>query len=200
MLWVRDCAIPSLSPNTQAESFSLDSSASRAMLNYILRFTLIAFVSAGCSKQPEQTSAPVGSQDIDTRTLRAVAPPTVLPHQLITTFGDYPINRLLDLCVQERTLEVRTNWKRRVPGDVNSAFSMGLGEWRARAGWFAFVENSRRLWLYDGDRCLLLYESPRTRSGGPGSWSGPTQFDCPLPETVLPRISAAAKKAIKQND
>src|SRR5436190_6630952 len=36
-------------------------------------------------------------------------------------------------------------------------------EWKAQTGWFVFVESGSRVWVYDGDRKLLL--DTKTSSG-----------------------------------
>jgi len=161
------------------------------MNNCILSVSLIAFLSAGCAHQQESTSALAPDAVTGTAPLRTVAPPAVVTNQLITTFGEHSIGGVWNLQVsrEERTVEVGTNVARSKPS-----------EWRAQDGWFALVENDRRVWMYDGDRSLLLYEFTRTPTGGTGSWSGPTKFDCPVPGVVLTRLSTAARKAIEQND
>ncbi|MEI6784616.1 MAG: hypothetical protein WCQ21_27295 [Verrucomicrobiota bacterium] len=117
-----------------------------------------------------------------------MAPPAVVTNQLITTFGEHSVGGVWNLRVscEDGTIEVGTNVARSTPP-----------EWRAQDGWFVLAENDQRVWMYDGDRILLLFQFTRTPTGGAGSWSGPTKFDCPVPEAVLTQISAAARKAIK---
>jgi hypothetical protein len=166
-------------------------SVTRNMHNCVLSLSLVAFLSVGCAHHREPASAPAPSAVAETATLRTVAPPAVVTNQLITTFGEHSIGGVWNLQVsrEDRTVEVGTTVARSKPSG-----------WRAQDGWFVLVENDRRVWMYDGYRSLLLYEFTRTPTGGGGSWSGPTKFDCPVPEVVLTRLSDAARKAIERND
>jgi hypothetical protein len=165
------------------------------MHNYITFFALIALLLVGCAHRKEQASAPVYSPPAATGTLRTLAPPTVVTNQLITTFGEHPVGGIwtVRVPVEDRSVEV----------GAYGGFTKPSG-WRAQAGWFVLVENDRRVWAYDGDRNLLLFEVTRNPEGSPegsvGSLSGPTKFGCPVPEAVLTRLSDAARKAIKRND
>ncbi len=128
-------------------------------------------------------------------TLRTVAPLAVVTNQLITTFGEHSVGGIWEVRVprEDRTVEVGAYGASTKPS-----------EWRAQDAWFVFVENDRRVWAYDGDRDLLLFEVTKNPEGGPagsvGTLSGPTKFDCPVPEAVLARLSDAARKAIMGND
>ena len=164
------------------------SSVTRNMHNRVFSLPLIAFLSVGCAHQKEPASAPAPSAVAEPVTLRTVAPPAVVTNQLITKFGEHSVGGVWNLRVsrEDRTIEVGTNVARSTPP-----------EWRAQDGWFVLAENDRRVWMYDGDRILLLFQFTRTPTGGAGSWSGPTKFDCPVPEAVLTRLSDAARKAIR---
>jgi hypothetical protein len=151
------------------------------MHNYPRFFSLIVFLAAGCAHQREQAPA--------------AAPPVVETKQFITTFGEHSVGGV---------------WKVRVPRDDRTVevgaygASMRPDGWRAQDAWFILVENDRRVWAYDGDRDLLLFDAIKNPEGSPagsfGSMQGPTRFNCPVPEAVLTRISDAARKAIKPND
>ena len=169
-------------------------SATQCMGNYLLSFSLVAFLSAGCAHQQEQASTAVHCPVVGGRTLGPAAPPAVVTSQLITTFGEHSVGGI---------------WKVRVPRDARTVEVGAYGAstqpdgWRARDGWFVLVENDRRVWAYDGDLDLLLFDATKNPEGGPagsvGSLQGPTRFNCPVPEAVLTRISDAARKAIKRN-
>jgi hypothetical protein len=151
------------------------------MHNYLLSFPLIAFLAAGCAHQKEQASAP--------------APPAVVTNQFVTTFGEHSVGGIWKVRVPraDRTVEV---------GAYGA--SMRPDGWRAQDGWFVLVENDRRVWAYDGNLGLLLFDAIKNPEGSAagsfGSMQGPTRFNCPVPEAVLTRISDAARKAIKPND
>ena len=66
-------------------------------------------------------------------------------------------------------------------------------QWQARHGWCVFVENDLRIWAYDGDRNLWMFQV--TRDGN--TTHGPSRFPCPVPPAVLEKLSPAARQAIK---
>lgn len=70
-----------------------------------------------------------------------------------------------------------------------------LKGWKAKQGWFAFVENDKRVWCYDGETFLFLYIVMPDEQGGAGVY-GPSAFPCPVPNEVLARLSPAARKIV----
>ena len=153
-------------------------------------FLLIASLLVGCAHRKDLTSAPVKSPDANARTPSALTRPAETTNLLITTFGEHSTGGSWKVRVpeEERTVEVAWQGSSQVPS-----------KWRAQAGWFVFVENERRLWAYDGDRDLLLFEFTPSAKGGVYSVSGPTNFGCLVPQMVLRRLSDDARKAIKPN-
>jgi hypothetical protein len=122
-----------------------------------------------------------------------LATSTVVSNQLITTFGEHSVGGVWQVLVSraERTVEVN---RIGFGSDKPSA-------WRAQDGWFVLAENARRVWAYDGNRDLLLFEwDTRNPNASSSRLSGPSNFDCPVPEAVLRRLSTAARLAIKGND
>jgi serine/threonine-protein kinase len=69
---------------------------------------------------------------------------------------------------------------------------MSPDKWRARDGWFVFLENAERAWAFDGERDLILVRiTPE----------GSTVYDlanlpCPVPEPVRFRLSDTARKLL----
>lgn len=65
--------------------------------------------------------------------------------------------------------------------------------WKAHAGWFVFLENESRVWVYDGDRYLcLMVES----AGGASFYPTPRGFPCAVPAEVFSRLSGPAQKDV----
>ncbi|MHC1767398.1 MAG: hypothetical protein AB9869_24490 [Verrucomicrobiia bacterium] len=62
-------------------------------------------------------------------------------------------------------------------------------EWRTEAGAFVFVEDDERLWVYDGQRNLLLF----AYTGETFSTYGPQRFPCTVPKEVTERIESNKK-------
>lgn len=67
--------------------------------------------------------------------------------------------------------------------------------WKAKQGWFAFVENDKRIWCYDGETDLFLYMIMPDEKDGAGVY-GPRGFPCPVPNEVLSRLSPAARQKV----
>jgi hypothetical protein len=69
-------------------------------------------------------------------------------------------------------------------------------DWKARLGWFVYVENQSRAWCYDGSNYLWLL---RVDSDGSSGSYGPQSFPCPVPRQVYARLSDSAQKAIPKD-
>lgn len=121
-------------------------------MRYIIPIIFVtATVLVGChspSLVPSQTAVP------------NVAAPTPFHPMLITVFGAHPTPD--------------GSWKIGVSGDsIDFARPSGGGVsftpdsqgWRARTGWFVFIESESRVWAYDGGQRLYL----RTDVSGSGA-------------------------------
>lgn len=76
----------------------------------------------------------------------------------------------------------------RVPGPA--ANSAG---WKAHDGWFVFIENTSRAWVYDGDNYLcLVVNTP----GHSSFYPAPAGFPCAVPAGVYSRLPASVQKGI----
>lgn len=163
-------------------------SATRNMHNYILSFCVIALLFAGCAHQQEQASTLA-----TTGTPFTVAIPIVVSNQLIATFGEHSVGGVWKVLVSraDRSIEVgRVGFGSDRPSD-----------WRAQNGWFVLAENAQRVWAYDGNLDLRLFEwDTRNPTASSSRLSGPGNFDCPVPDAVLTRLSNDARQAIKRND
>jgi len=164
------------------------------MRNYTSFLTLLPLLIVGCAHQQEQTSAPGQPGPVGSRPVQAVPAPAVVTNQFITAFGQHRVGIwTVRVPEEERTVEI----------GAYGGFDMPSA-WRAQAGWFVYVENEQRVWAYDGDRNLLLFDVLKNPDGGPagstGNLSGPTKFSCRVPGQVLTRLSDAARNAINRND
>ena len=121
--------------------------------------------------------------------------------RFITTFGgisssDSPWE--VQVSAADKTFHISY----RYAPDTNSSASVSVdssSDWKARTGWFVFIENNERVWAYDGGSSLFL-QSAKTAKLGPTCTSyGPRSFPCPVPDVVLSRLSPEARKAIKSD-
>jgi len=65
-------------------------------------------------------------------------------------------------------------------------------KWEAHPGWFVFAESEQRVWVFDGDREVLLLESTPERSHLVGS---PLKH-YPVPAAVAERLPESLRKEI----
>ena len=73
------------------------------------------------------------------------------------------------------------------------------GEWKARAGWFVFIESKSNVWAYDGDGRLVLYVETMNGKSSPSGAIYENGYPCAVPDEVLSRLSEQAKKKIRAN-
>lgn len=154
-------------------------------------FLLIAGLLTGCAHPKASPSPPLSTAHpataAGTQPTNAAAPAASAP-RLIATFGDHAVGNHWKVRVPEAERTVEIGW---------DGTSQKPSDWRARDGWFVFVENDRRVWAYDGDRDLLLFSYTPQRNGGTYAVSGPKNFGVPVPDAVLTRLSEAGRKAIE---
>ena len=114
-----------------------------------MRYTIpILFIAAtllaGC-----HTPTPVHTQ--------AAAPPPFQP-MLISVFGTHPSpDGSWKIGVSEDAIHFAR------PASGETAFTPDSHGWRAKPGWFVFIESESRVWAYDGDHRLYLIPSHRTQ-------------------------------------
>jgi hypothetical protein len=72
------------------------------------------------------------------------------------------------------------------------------GDWKARAGWFVFIESKSNVWAYDGGGLLLLDVQTVNGNSGLGVIYD-NAYPCAVPGGVLSRLSEPAKKKILAN-
>ena len=113
--------------------------------------------------------------------------------RLMTQFGTFsPPNSVWTIQVSDTNRKLQMSRR-----TAFGAVGVSPSEWRAKSGWFAFVENDRRAWAYDGDRDLFLL---LVRSDKSTVSFGPYGFPCPVPDPVFKRLSPAARGAIKVHE
>jgi len=123
-----------------------------------------------------------------------------LSGRFITTFGgvsssDCPwevsvsaTNQAFHISYRDDTI---TNVSSRVSVDSPS-------DWRAKSGWFVFIESNERIWAYDGSSSLFLQVAAPSKLGPTCTSYGSRSFPCPVPDEVLARLTPDAQKAIKK--
>ncbi|HZQ47623.1 MAG TPA: hypothetical protein VFC07_11455, partial [Verrucomicrobiae bacterium] len=92
------------------------------------------------------------------------------------------------------------------PASGETSFTPESHGWRAKAGWFVFIESESRVWAYDGDRQLYL---DTETSNGKNSYEGAiyygifraTNFDsnfpCAVPAEVISHLPEPKQKQIQ---
>ena len=80
-------------------------------------------------------------------------------------------------------------------GTGNAAPVIHPPTWRAQSGWFAHVSGDNRLWLYDGQTQLMIFEINAT---GDVAYYGIWNYPRPVPAAIRSRLSPDAQKQLKQ--
>ena len=83
---------------------------------------------------------------------------------------------------------------------TNSSGSVSVAspsDWRAKSGWFVFIESNERIWAYDGGSSLFLQVAKPAKLGPTCTSYGPSSFPCQVPAEVFARLTPEAQKAIK---
>jgi hypothetical protein len=131
----------------------------------------------------------------------AMAAPPPFRAMLITVFGTHPTPD--------------GSWKIDVSGDsiafghpsagTTTSFTADSQGWRAKAGWFVFVESESRVWAYDGGR--QIYLDTEISKGG-NNYSGAiyygifraasfdSNFPCAVPAEVISHLPEQNQKEI----
>jgi|ERR1700722_1739612 len=125
----------------------------------------------------------------------AVTPPPFRP-MLISVFGTYPSpDGSWKIGVSEDAIHFAR------PASAEVSFTPDSHGWRAKAGWFIFIESESRVWAYDGDRQLYLdAETSNTGSIYYGVFRA-TNFDsnfpCAVPAEVISHLSEQKQEEIQ---
>lgn len=122
-----------------------------------------------------------------------------LSGQFITTFGeisssDCPWSASVSATNQAFHISYR------YAPDTNSSTSISVdspSDWKAKPGWFVYIESDARVWAYDGGSSLFLQVATVEKRRQTCTSYGSRSFPCPVPVVVMERLSPEARKAIK---
>jgi hypothetical protein len=153
------------------------------MRNNIPILFIAATLLAGChSPSPVHTQA-------------AAALPPFEP-TVITVFSTYPTP---DGSWKIEVAEDSISFAR--PASGGMGFTPDSHGWKARAGWFVFIESESRVWAYDGDR--RLYLNTRSSNGGAFYFGifRATKFDsnypCAVPAEVISHLPEPKQEQVQ---
>ena len=104
------------------------------------------------------------------------------------------------VCVSEtnRTFQISYRYDSGTNGAACINFA-SPADWRAKPGWFIFVENNERVWAYDGGSNLFLQSAIPYRLGPKCASYGPSYFPYAVPGEVFGRLSKHTQDAIKDD-
>jgi hypothetical protein len=124
-----------------------------------------------------------------------------LSGRLITTFGEVSRSDspwIVRVSAADQTFQISYHYVS--ASDTNGYGAVSVSSpagWRARSGWFVFVENNERVWSYDGDKSLFLQTATSSKLGPTCTSYGSHSFPCRVPDAVLTRLTPEARGAIK---
>jgi hypothetical protein len=160
-------------------------------LEFLFLF-VAATVLAGCHSPHAQPSAP------------AVAARPPFQPMLITVFGTHPTpDGSWKIEVSDDSIGFNC-----VPGGSTISFTSDSHGWKAKPGWFVFVESQSRVWAYDGGNMIYL-DTETTK--GENNYSGAiyygvfraanfdSNFPCAVPAEVISHLSEQKQKEIQKH-
>jgi len=71
--------------------------------------------------------------------------------------------------------------------------------WMGHVGWFVYIENESRVWVYDGDRRLML-ESVTINGNNSSAGACFDHFPCAVPVEVFSRLTAPEQEAVRKDE
>jgi hypothetical protein len=83
-----------------------------------------------------------------------------------------------------------------MPG-MSWSSTLSPGEWKAKPGWFVFIESKSNVWAYDGDYRLVLNVETVNGTNSTGGAIYENGYPCAVPEEVLSRLSERKQKDLK---
>ncbi|HEY4416930.1 MAG TPA: hypothetical protein VGO57_14670 [Verrucomicrobiae bacterium] len=123
------------------------------------------------------------------------------PGRSITGFGDVSFPQspwTVQVSETNRTVKISYRYLSGTNGISSLSFTSPK-DWRAKSGWFVFIENNERVWAYDGGSnlflqvCIPYKVKPRCVS------YGPSYFPYTVPTIVFARLSKKTQDAIKDD-
>lgn len=75
--------------------------------------------------------------------------------------------------------------------------SISPGDWKAKPGWFVYVQSHTNVWAYDGDRQLVLHTEVVSGNNTANGSMYPGNYPCPVPDEVFSRLSERKQKEIR---
>lgn len=117
------------------------------------------------------------------------APSTVFNSPVLAPRSPVPIQKFgrMDdahggVTASEESVEVRSVTKRR---DGQTSLSESI-PWKPQGNWFVFVENEKRVWIFDGGTKLWMWDYVKASENGSGStWHTAGNLPCPIPDQIV---------------
>lgn len=145
------------------------------MRNKLSYFLFAALLSTGCERENN--------------------PPPPAKTQWVTSFGtNYDTVTGWTIRVDETNgIRIGPKTSRAAFGMVKFDSTISPSGWKAHPGWFAYAENSERVWMFDGDRSVLVLSTTKddVRISSVTSESA-------MPAVVSARLPVSILKEIKE--
>ena len=133
--------------------------------------------------------------------LRPVQAQTNLSARLMNQFGEASFSGTpwtVQVSETNRTFQISYRYDSGTNGVACINFA-SPADWRAKPGWFIFVENNERVWAYDGGSNLFLQSAIPYKLGPRCASYGPSYFPYAVPGEVFGRLSKHTQDAIKDD-
>jgi hypothetical protein len=146
----------------------------------------------GCTSRPQVAVPSSGDMTGHVAVPSSVPSSGDMTGRLTTAFGEFsPAGSPFTVRVSESDGKIEVS--RREQFGTTAVSPSG---WKAKSGWFAFIENDESVWAYDGRSELNLFVFTKHST----SFHGPRDFPRPVPPEVYARLSKSVQKGIKNHD
>jgi hypothetical protein len=160
-------------------------------------FLALCGILTGCiDPAPVSSRSPNASSTATEAAQRAVPGAAIAQPMLITTPGVHTSPdgaSRVEISGEDSRLHVT----RLTHTDLGTSTATSTPEgWSAQPGWFVFIDSDGRVWAYDGNSGLLMYEVQRAGvSVSQTVWDA--NYPCPVPEPVLTKLRELSRKGLR---
>lgn len=163
------------------------------MRNIIILLSLSAAFLTSCSRQSD--SAPT-------------QPPADAPRVFLTNFGTLsPERSLFSVRVDESNACVvasipKSDLAFHDAGKVTTFSTSGSASlktpnWHPQTGWFAYIDTDERVWVYDGQTNLIIYEATKTNDAPIFAAYDTKTYPRSVPSEVRSRLSTVMQQLLE---
>ena len=114
--------------------------------------------------------------------------------QLVTSYGTNhdPVTGWTIRVTESNGIYIGPRTNTALFGVIKFASTVSPSDWKAHPGWFAYAENDERVWIFDGERKLLMVNA----TAKDVSIRGNPHKNYPVPAEVAARLPESLRQEI----